>query len=52
MSYTPPKRLSAALSFFGDDGKLLLTSFHFPFSAADLNMSPAIIHLQFQLLSQ
>ncbi|KAK1393005.1 Reticulocyte binding protein 2 b like [Heracleum sosnowskyi] len=42
MSSTPPKRLSAASSSFGER-KSLSKSFHFPFSAADLDLSPAKI---------
>ncbi|XP_074379680.1 centromere protein C isoform X2 [Apium graveolens] len=40
MSSTPPKRLSAASSLFGE-GKSLSKPFHFPSSAADLDLSPA-----------
>lgn len=42
MSSTPPKRPSAASSSFGE-GKSLSKPFHFPFSAADLDLSPAKI---------
>lgn len=42
MASTPPKRPSAASSLFGE-GKSLSKRLHFPFSAADLDLSPAKI---------
>lgn len=44
MSSTPPKRPSAASSLSGE-GKSLSKPFHFPFSAADLDLSPAKISI-------
>lgn len=40
MSSTPPKSVSATSSLYGES-KSLSKAFHFPFSAADLDLSPA-----------